>query len=150
MSVPHTDVAVGERTTFEKGKFILEDVNASNCKYSGVLDKSIILYVVFFRKVLGSSLYITTLDLMETRIQVLSVMKNGEYVNMRQNIIHCHDRHGVVNWSSEANKVKPCMVKRCLMPCDSCRVDRTSRVSFKGKITIDLKEGSVWQSTSAA
>ena len=71
-------MAIGWRTTFGKGKCVVEDVNTRTVKYSGVLDRGIMLYVVPVSQVLGSRLDTATLDSLETLEQALNVMiKHG-------------------------------------------------------------------------
>ena len=59
-------VAIGRRITFGMGMCVFEDVNTRNVKYSGVLVRGIMFYVVPVTLELGSSVGIATLDLLET------------------------------------------------------------------------------------
>ena len=152
LSVPRMDVAMGWRTTFGKGKCVIEDVNMGTVKYFGVLDRGIMLYVVPVSQVLGSSVNRASLDASESREQALYAITKGEYVNRLHDIFGCHDRRlealvksGVVNWPFNAKKIKPIMFKNCLLPCDACGIAKTMRVSFRVKRMTNLKVGSVWQ-----
>ena len=53
LSVPHIHVAMGWRSTFGKGKWVIEGVSTGTVKYSGVFDRGIMLYVVPVSQVLG-------------------------------------------------------------------------------------------------
>ena len=152
LSVPHMDVSMGWRTIFEAGACVIDDKATGCVKFTGTLDRSMMLYVVPVEQLLGDDYDAEDKIVAEAHEQALAVMTKGEYVNKLHDIVHCHARRleamvkgGVMQWPFDPKKVKPVSFKKCLKECDACGLAKTTRVTFKGKVMTDMTVGSVWQ-----
>ena len=79
-------------------------------------------------------------------------MTKVEQVNSLQDIVNCHAKRleamlkaGVMNSPCEDMKMKPVNYKQSLTDCEACRMAKTTRVPFEGKVMTNMTVGSIWQ-----
>ena len=104
------DVTMKWRTTFESGVCLVDDRCSGTGKFTGELDRDIMLYAVPAKQLLGSSISADAFNVFEA----LAVTSKDDYVNKLYDIFYSHPRRFkalvksvVVNWLFDLKKVNP-------------------------------------------
>ena len=66
LSVPHSDLAMGWRTTSENGKYMIEDSTNACLKFIGELDLATMLYVFPTEQVVDSDFNTSAVQILDT------------------------------------------------------------------------------------
>ena len=91
-NVPHIDLSMEWRTIFQAGACVIDDKATRCVKFTGNLERSMMLYVVPVEEFLGDDYDADDRIVAEPYEQALAVMTKGEFVDKLHDIVHCYAR----------------------------------------------------------